>query len=213
MAGTGSDACTVYLTSGDKTNFRFDLYPAYKANRTAPKPVWYRELRDYLSEEYQAEMVAGREADDAMADAQTDDTTICSIDKDLDQVPGKHYNFVTGMLYEIEPFYGMRWFYYQMLVGDRTDNVPGVRGIGPKKAERILGDAQTEEELFERVRRSYQEVYKDDGDKLMLLYGRLLKIGGDLWDGVPHGKKESTEVDSKLKPDPSSKDSDSSTNQ
>ncbi len=68
-------------------NFRKQIYPEYKANRVAPKPKHLRDLQEYsiekLSAEYAPETL---EADDALAIYQTDDTIICSLDKDLLQV-------------------------------------------------------------------------------------------------------------------------------
>jgi DNA polymerase-1 len=188
----------VYLTSEDKSNFRFGLYPEYKANRKIPKPLWYGELRAHLIADHPTEVIAGREADDAMADNQTADSVICSIDKDLDQISGEHYDFVKDVRYSVSRERGLRFFYYQLLTGDRTDNVPGVEGIGPKKAEGILAGVEPNElSLFKVVRGVYHRSYGKRGDELMLLYGRLLKIGGDLWAFPEGGEVEDTEVDSK----------------
>jgi len=52
---------------------------------------------------------------------------------------------------------GLRNFYTQMLTGDRTDNIIGLKGIGPKKAEKILVDCKTEEEMYATVVKSYLE--------------------------------------------------------
>lgn len=62
----------VYLTSDDKSNFRHELYPEYKANRKAPKPIWYMELRSFLIAQHAARVISGREADDALADRQNE---------------------------------------------------------------------------------------------------------------------------------------------
>lgn len=211
LQAVGAEDYRVFLTATDKSNFRFKLYPEYKSNRTLPKPRWYDELRAHLVSEHRAEVVEGREADDALADAQTEDTIICTIDKDLDQISGKHYDFVKKVIYEIFPDDGTRWFYHQILCGDRIDNIPGIKGVGPKTASRILEGAQDEAELFHRVRQSYQDAFLQDGDRLMLLYGQLLKIGGDLW--LPESLVN-TEVDSKPSLDERSSDSsDSDTKQ
>jgi len=41
----------------------------------------------------------------------------------------------------VSPRDALRFFYYQLLVGDSADNIKGAKGIGPKKAERILETA------------------------------------------------------------------------
>lgn len=182
----GTDKYRLYLTSEDKSNFRYTIYPEYKANRTAPKPIHYKELRAHLLSDHSAIEIYGREADDALADDQNaglEATTIASIDKDLDQVPGEHYDFVKDVTYTVDQKRAIRFFYYQLLTGDRTDNITGIEGIGPKKAAAILeGVEPTESALFRAVRDQYENKYAEDGSRLMLLNGRLLKIGGPLWE-------------------------------
>ena len=67
--GTTQYKC--FLTSTDKSNFRFDYYPEYKANRIQKKPTHYHLLRDFLINMHGAEVVYGQEADDALAQEQT----------------------------------------------------------------------------------------------------------------------------------------------
>jgi 5'-3' exonuclease len=78
---------------------------------------------------------------------------IASVDKDLLQVPGKHYNFVKNELYDISPQEGLKKFWTQMLVGDVADNIFGIKGIGPKKAEKIF--EYIYEEDLELLNRAY----------------------------------------------------------
>lgn len=188
-----TDQYVVYLTSEDKSNFRHEIYPEYKANRKSPKPLLYKELRAYLIADHKAEVIFGREADDAMADAQNEGTVICSIDKDLDQVVGRHYDFVKDVAYEVDKERAVRFFYFQLLTGDRTDNIPGIEGIGAAKAEKVLaGIGGSEPEMLRAVRSQYERKYGKKGDEMMLMNGRLLKIGGGLWE-IPevHEAKDS----------------------
>jgi 5'-3' exonuclease len=144
-----------FLTSTDHSNFRYDIYPAYKATRKAEKPTHYHRLRDYLLETHGAELVTDQEADDALGIAQHEESCIVTIDKDLNQVPGWHYNFVKKDLYHVTPNEGLRYFYQQILMGDRIDNIPGIHGIGPVNAKRIIDECTTEREMYERVLREY----------------------------------------------------------
>jgi len=159
-----SDDWKIFI-SGEE-NFRYELYPDYKANRRdLPKPKHLEDLRTHLVLEWDASIVNGYEADDAMAMEHTNDTIICSIDKDLLQLPGWHYNFVRGetrLLTELEGLYN---FYYQVLVGDPTDNVKGCPGIGKAKAPRLLDKCQSEVAFYEAVVKAYQHAYKDSPDK------------------------------------------------
>ena len=48
----------------------------------------------------------------------------------------------------MKPDDGIRFFYHQMLTGDAVDNIKGVRGIGPKTADKLL-DGLGEKEMWE----------------------------------------------------------------
>ena len=134
---TKANAWKAFLTGS--TNFRNDINPQYHANRKdKPKPKWLQELREHLVLGWQATISDGNEADDEMAIAQTDDTVICSIDKDLLQVPGKHYNFVKNEHYEISVHKGWQNFYFQMLMGDSSDNIFGFDGKARPKVPKFL---------------------------------------------------------------------------
>lgn len=130
---------------GGSENFRKTLHSDYKANRTQPKPKHLDSVRNLLVEEWEAEVCAGYEADDAIGIAAREDTVICSIDKDLRQIPGAHYNFVKDELTEVGKGEAIRNFYTQMLTGDSSDNVRGIDGIGPVRARRILDGVSPEE--------------------------------------------------------------------
>ena len=136
-----------------KTNFRIDVATTapYKGNRKAEKPVHYQLLRDYLEQSWGASISEGMEADDVLAIRATelgDASVIVSLDKDLDQVSGWHYNFAKKQAYYMTPEEGLFKFYKQMLTGDRVDNIVGVKGIGEKKAEKLLA-GKTEHEMWD----------------------------------------------------------------
>lgn len=164
-------------------NFRREIYPAYKANRKQPSPTWLKACEHYLIEQWGATITDGYEADDALGIAMSSkvDAICASIDKDLLQLPGQHYNFVKKEFISISPERALREFYISMLVGDATDNIKGVAGIGKAKAPRILEGCETEQEMFDAVR----EQYNNDGE--MLLNGQLLWIWrtiGGIWNPV-----------------------------
>lgn len=181
----GATAHKIYL-SDSEGNFRRSLFPAYKANRTAAKPKWLEELKEHLIVHWGASISFGQEADDELGIQQDKDpeyhwsgskihtTIICSTDKDLLQIPGLHYNFVKKEFQEIQD--GTEFFYTQLLTGDVVDNIKGVEGIGKVKAAKILEAASDEESLYGAVRTTYEKHYGEEGLKLMLVYGQLLKI-------------------------------------
>lgn len=170
--GTGCRDYKMYLTG--KNNFRDTmdtLYP-YKGNRKAAKPLHYSFIRSLIIEEYGAEVANGQEADDALGIAQTKDTIIATIDKDLLMIPGRHYNINTGKkimakdpgeltLSPTNKLTGMgfKWFCAQMLMGDVVDNIKGVPLIGNVKAYRILKDINDQLSMWQEVEKVYYKNY------------------------------------------------------
>ena len=179
LEATGAETYRVFLSGAN--NSRHSIYPEYKANRRdMVEPRWRQACKEFLVREWNAEVTDGYEADDALGINQTSDTIICTIDKDLDMIPGKHYSWPIlrqgaivreGKLYEVSEIEGLRSFYRSLLVGDRTDNIFGVDGIGKVKAAKAIDHLETEEEMFDRV----AELYQGDMDR-MLVTGKLLYI-------------------------------------
>lgn len=116
-----------------KGNFRYSVATIlpYKGTRSTVKPTHYDAIRQFLVDVYDAKVSTGMEADDMLGLNQTEDTVIVSLDKDLDMIPGRHYNWVADKEYTIDELEGMRKFYAQMLTGDSTDNILGLYGVGP----------------------------------------------------------------------------------
>ena len=142
-------------------NFRYFVYPEYKANRKdTVDPTHRKACKQYLVDNWNAEVFDGYEADDALAWSQTNDTVICSIDKDLKQVAGLHYNFVKQEWDEVAPLHGDSTFYQQVLIGDKTDNLIGLHGIGPKKAAKFLEGCYEEQEMFNTVYERYEDKHQ-----------------------------------------------------
>ena len=161
-----------------RNNYRKDIAKTapYKGNRTGDKPIHFDILREYLQSAWAFVEVEGQEADDAIGIAayefdSIDDYLIMTLDKDLDMIRGWHYNFAKDSKYLIEEYEGIVNFYKQILTGDRVDNILGLKGIGPKKAEKLLKDCKTEQELYDAVLKAY-----DNDTERVLENGRLLWI-------------------------------------
>lgn len=188
---SGSTDYICYLSG--KTNFRLDAakYTDYKANRKdGVKPLHYDYIREYIQEKHPVILSDNCEADDLCAmrlfsafnkyvDNQSSnkldcDQILCSIDKDLLNVPGWHYNISSREIMWQEPNDADRHFASQLLTGDRVDNIPGIsfysdskKKVGPSTARKILGDAVTKEELYQAVCDAYEEFAGEDWhDKL-----------------------------------------------
>jgi len=178
---TEADSYRLFLTGKD--NFRMKVDPEYKANRKGTaKPVHYDEIRKYMANHLKAEVIDGMEADDALALNQTEDTVIASIDKDLLMVAGRHYNFVKDEYKTVTPEEGIRWFYTQLLMGDKVDNIIGIRGIGIKKAEKILDASDDWDATVEDYyKEEFEEAELVDGKWQPSWYQRMVQNQELLW--------------------------------
>ena len=156
--------------------FRSELYPEYKANRSAPPEDLVPQfglIRDATRAfDLPCLELEGFEADDIIATycrlaCETGgDTTIISSDKDLMQLVGPTVSMYDPMkdreinIPEVIEKWGVppeKMIDLQALTGDSVDNVPGVPGIGPKTAAQLLeqfGDLDT---LLERAGEIKQE--------------------------------------------------------
>lgn len=153
-------------------SFRHQVDPGYKAARTQAKPRYFKEVRQWLLDEWGAEQVDGLEADDLCGIYQDDDTVIVSEDKDTLQIPGNHYRISRTkqnyFLYVTEEE-SWRSFYVQMLTGDLSDSVEGLKN--PAKAHHKnppnftipvatqLLSGKTKEEMEKLVQKLYKKQY------------------------------------------------------
>ena len=173
-----------YLTGS--TNFRFDIaksYP-YKGNRKAnDKPKYLKSARDYMVDKYSAVISVEEEADDLIGIGAAElgyNCVVASIDKDMLQLPCWHFNFVKGEWSKVNQWSGDLFFYTQVLTGDAADNIKGLKGIGPKKAEKLLQECKSVDDLWEACVKAY------DGDTTRIIENaRLLwlrRYEGELWE-------------------------------
>jgi len=157
-----ADKHEVYLSGVD--NFRKDVATivGYKANRVQPKPVHYDAIRQYIMNKWKGIVVDGQEADDEIGIRATeiqqagDDSIIVSIDKDLLTIPSIHYNWKKEEWQTVDDEQAELNYYIQCLTGDRTDNIPGIDGVGPITAAKLLEGAR---DMDKAVRRAWKEAY------------------------------------------------------
>lgn len=158
----------IFISGTD--NFRYKLFPDYKANRLhVTRPTHLGAVKQFLVRKWGAEIVNGYEADDSIGIAATENSVICSIDKDLKQIAGEHYNFVKDEFEVVSPQDASFNLLAQMLIGDASDNIRGVEGLGPVKSRRILENLSAEE-MYLRVFELY-----DDPERFLLNL-RLLAV-------------------------------------
>ena len=150
LEATESEEYRSFLTG--RGNFRKIINPEYKANRKDKEPPHYlQECRDYLIKEWNTVVSDGCEADDLLGIAQTDETVVCSLDKDLLMIPGTHFNWTKLQYTHVDQLDGLRTFYKQMLIGDRSDNIFGVDKIGPVKATNLIDHLENEVDMINKV--------------------------------------------------------------
>ena len=176
----GHRQCSSYdIFIGGQDNYRKLLYKDYKATRDpVAKPIHEEQMRDYLQRKWNAQVVDGQEVDDEIGIRLTEDidNNVCvTIDKDLDNVPGWHYNYdKEDGLYYIADDEAIWTFYCQVLSGDSTDNIPGLKGIGKKTAQKMLTGIVNEEDLCYTVWQQYLD--KGHNYDFFLMNARLLWI-------------------------------------
>jgi hypothetical protein len=166
-------------------NFRNLLYPEYKMNRhkdPRQSNFFVPVLRGMAVDEGLAVEAVNMEADDLMrmwaeqARLAEIPYVICTIDKDLKCIPGLYYNMKTNMIEEITEEFALRFFYEQLLKGDGVDNIPGIPGVGPVKAERLLVDCSTEFDMQEVVVEQYMSFYPTDWYNYLQSNGAMLYL-------------------------------------
>jgi 5'-3' exonuclease len=191
-------------------NFRYDIatIKPYKGNRKKEdKPFLLKEATDYIKAYQNAQEICGREADDYCAELNNYynnkdgyRSLLLHIDKDLNTIPGYHYNYSTKKFYRVTEFQAIRFFYMQMLEGDTADNIEGVKYIGKAKAKELLRPCKTPEELDLVVAKAFKfNKRKSYTYDQMVETGRLLHMqrhAEDWW--TPITTKESFD---ELQPD------------
>ena len=164
MSKLSGDECKLCLTDS-LGNFRKSVLSTYKGNRSnIKKPLVLMRTKEWMIEELGAYFRPGLEGDDCMGILATmksaDERIIVSIDKDMKTIPGKFCRDVSSCGYvEISEQEADWWHLYQTLTGDTTDGYAGCPGIGPKKAEAILGPIEDFDvtEGWQRVVAAYEK--------------------------------------------------------
>jgi len=210
---TGCTDFKMYLTGSG--NFRNELatIQTYKGTRKREKPFHYMNMRSWLQYRYNAEVIHGMEADDALSIQQIQEglnTCIVSRDKDLRMVPGWHYSYGVGkqpekpLEYISELGYlsisskkkltggGLKWFYAQCIMGDRVDNIQGIPKAGDVLAYKTLNELQTEQELYDatselyntKIGESAQEAFMENAQLLWMIQELDQDQKPVMWEGV-----------------------------
>lgn len=176
---------------GSSTAKRLEIFPEYKAGRTKPPDDFYAQLpilREVLEAfDWPLYELENYEADDIMGtfalEANEADVEMCIVTGDYDLlqlITPKTSVYITKTggsdltKYDAEAFekrYGIQvnqFVDYKALVGDKSDNIPGVRMIGDKAAQALLNEFGTLDGIYEHIdditpsRQKYLLQGKDD---------------------------------------------------
>ncbi|MHC4993083.1 MAG: DNA polymerase I [Planctomycetota bacterium] len=189
--------------AGDRESFRSQLYPEYKANRTETPEDFHPQVERCLEVLEQMKVpVIGQEAveaDDVIAtlvrryrqEHPELDIRVVSKDKDLAQVLGDHVQLfdvhtdvavTAAQLFKTEGVEPEHVVQILALMGDNIDNIPGVPGIGPKTAAKLVLEYGSIENLLAHIdqikgkRRENLEACRDQ----LPLNVELVKLRDDL---------------------------------
>ena len=165
-------------------NFRDEIHSEYKKSpsrlkqREALQDTYINEAYHWVAEQRNTYRSPFGEADDllhcwAIKFRYRPYYVLVSVDKDLLQVPGHHFN-PRRDTYSVQTWEGaVLSFCSQMLQGDTVDNIPGCRGIGPVKARRIL---ESSESPGFAVIEKYKQIYGSNWEEEFMFNGRLLYL-------------------------------------
>ena len=167
--------CVAWDKSKTNTRLRKKMYAEYKANRQSAPDDFYEQLPPFfkLLEAFNWPLyeLDDYEADDIMAALaqqarQVDDLETILVSSDLDMLQAlgentKIFLLKNGLknIYELdvaefEQKYGIKVEQFRdlkALMGDSSDNVPGVTGIGKKRATQLLIEHQSLENVYKNI--------------------------------------------------------------
>ncbi len=184
--------------------FREEIYPDYKANRPimpTDLQMQFPYVKRMLNALHITQLVKDTyEADDiiatlaAHAEQRGWHTRVVTADKDLFQiVTGKTHilRFQKKQIEEYDPTGVLKKMGVAPeritdllgLMGDATDNIPGIRGIGPVTAKKLLGEFGTLESLIEQAENISNPKLREkvkEGTEAALLSKRLATVKRDV---------------------------------
>lgn len=163
LFATGCSNYELYVECPEKgTMFRdtIAVTKKYKGNRAKlERPPLLGDAKYYMRDTWNANLVSVFESEDFVtkraAEIGHDNCIIAAIDKDLYCNPGRFYNYRTGETKIVTQEQADLNLWRQVATGDNTDNIPGVPGIGPRKAE-VVVDVESCVKLYKENGLSYE---------------------------------------------------------
>ncbi len=198
----------VFFMDGKGKNFRHELFPLYKANRSATPEELIMQLepvqRMVQSLGITLHVSKDCEADDCIASLSQkfksqSPVIIVGADKDLRQClddnvwlwdpSGKDEKLISAADFTQETGLSPKqWPDVQALTGDSSDNIPGVPGVGPKTAQKIFMDFSSLEEIrdgFDRMAPKMQQKMAPHLEEIFL-YRKLTTLSTNVCQDIEH---------------------------
>lgn len=166
------DYYPVFVADSGKNPHRLELLPQYKGTRSKQDDDFYRQI-DFILEicamfgtvykEY------GYEADDLAACfidkyvTPDDDCLLVTVDQDWLQLLARnikilqlkpnhvHVTWTDELFYKEFEFTPKQLVDYKAIIGDKSDNIPGVNGVGPKQATELIKEFGSVENLYKNI--------------------------------------------------------------
>jgi len=153
------------------SSFRYLYHPLYKRHRTGVKPEQYKAVVEALKSEYKTITIPRLEADDVMGiwatNGKLKGAVVVTTDKDLRNVPARV--LIVGKMARpvlISPFQAHCSWMMQTLAGDTSDGYKGCRGVGPAKAEAVIKECNSTQELWGAVVKTFQSKKQTEQDAI-----------------------------------------------
>jgi len=163
-------------------NYRDDLYPDYKQTTMRVKgrgerPEHFQKVKEYLYSLPEVAVGDNIEADDLLGIWSTQlgsEAVIVTVDKDMNQLPGLHYNPRKDVYYNVEEDEANEFFLKQLIMGDPMDKIPGLPSYGPLKAEKMLLASKSQSDFANDILDLYFLTYGEDWENYFVANGKLL---------------------------------------
>lgn len=150
-------------------NFRYEIYPEYKANRAkSEKPPFFNEVKDYLINTYNGIYGHNLEADDLLCIYKKkciDESIpyiVISTDKDINNLEGTHYDIKNNVIVNIDKQFAEEYFWKSIVIGDTADNIKGLPGKGPAFVKKILEESNDINTFKARIMYEYLRQFGEE---------------------------------------------------
>jgi len=177
---TSYDIDEYFIFVKGKNNFRYKIFKDYKKSRPAKHPI-IDDLVKYLVSEFNAIESHNAESDDYVftfteMKKYKNKCIVCSVDKDMLQIPGIHYDYQKNKYHIISEDEGNYNLGIQMIMGDAADCIPGLKGYGAVSAKKLLSIGMSSYQITKILIKEYKKVHGSNYKEEIRINYKLLKL-------------------------------------